>query len=64
MPLTDFEFSLRVENVFARYNIASLGDLVKMTERQLLGLGGMGRGSIREVKEALAKRGFYLGMKA
>lgn len=43
-------------------NIAYLGDLVGLTETDLMGVDNVGKNSVAEIKNALAKYGLKLGM--
>ena len=61
VPVDDFEFSVRVRNCLQRMNIRTLGDLVHMTEEELLHSKNFGETSLQEIKEVLAARGLHLG---
>ena len=61
VPLDDFEFSVRVRNCLQRMNINTVGDLVHMTEEELLHSKNFGETSLQEIKEVLAARGLRLG---
>ncbi len=48
--------SCRAFNCIMRSNITTIDYLRKMTDRELLGISNLGRGSVREIRAALAKR--------
>ena len=62
-PITDFELSVRARNCLNKMNILVLGDLVKLTEPELLSYKNFGETSLNEIKEILATKGLRLGMK-
>jgi len=61
IPVTDFEFSVRVRNCLQRMNIHTLGDLCSLTEEELLNSRNFGETSLQEIKEVLQARGLRLG---
>jgi hypothetical protein len=62
-PISDLGLSPRPTNCFQNAGIVLLGELVVLTEVDLLRLPNFGRKSLREVKEALADGGLHLGMR-
>jgi len=62
-PITDFELSVRARNCLNKMNILVLGDLVKLTEAELLSYKNFGETSLNEIKEILGSKGLRLGMK-
>ncbi len=62
-PITDFELSVRARNCLNKMNILMLGDLVKLTEQELLSYKNFGETSLNEIKEILGQKGLRLGMK-
>lgn len=64
MPLTEFELSQRARNCLKRLNIRTLGELVQMTETELLALKNFGETSLNEIKALVEKKGLRLGAKA
>jgi DNA-directed RNA polymerase subunit alpha len=62
IPITDFELSVRARNCLNKMNILTLGDLVKLTEQELLSYKNFGETSLNEIKEILASKGLRLGM--
>jgi DNA-directed RNA polymerase subunit alpha len=62
IPVTDFELSVRSRNCLNKMNIKTLGDLVQMTEQELLAHKNFGETSLAEVKQMLAQKGLSLGM--
>ncbi len=61
-PLSDFELSVRSRNCFKKMNIRTLGDLVNITETELLSYKNFGETSLREIKLILESKGLRLGM--
>jgi DNA-directed RNA polymerase subunit alpha len=60
--VNDFELSVRSRNCLAKMNIFTLGDLLRITEQEMLSYKNFGETSLKEVKEMLAARGLRLGM--
>lgn len=54
IPVTDFELSVRSRNCLNKMNIKTLGDLIQMTEPELLAHKNFGETSLMEVKQMLA----------
>ncbi len=61
-PLTDFELSVRARNCLKKMNIRTLGELIRLTEAELLAYKNFGETSLAEIKNLLAKKGLRLGM--
>ncbi len=61
-PITDFELSVRARNCLNKMNIVTLGDLVRLTEQELLSYKNFGETSLNEIKEILASKNLRLGM--
>lgn len=62
IPISDFELSVRSRNCFRKMNIRTLGDLMHITEAELLSYKNFGETSLREIKSILASKGLRLGM--
>jgi len=62
MPISQLELSVRATNCFEMTKIETVGDLVQLTDSQLLALRSFGKTSLREVKRKLADLGLELGM--
>jgi DNA-directed RNA polymerase subunit alpha len=60
-PVTDFELSVRARNCLKKMQIRTLGDLLKITEAELLSYKNFGETSLTEIKEMLSARGLRLG---
>lgn len=60
-PVTDFELSVRARNCLKKMNIRSLGDLLRITEAELLGYKNFGETSLQEIKDMLVNKGLRLG---
>lgn len=60
-PISEFELSVRARNCLRKMNINTLGDLIKLTEAELLSYKNFGETSLKEIKTLLAKRGLRLG---
>lgn len=61
-PISEFELSVRSRNCLAKMNIATLGDLVRKSEPELLAYKNFGETSLQEIKDILAQKGLRLGM--
>jgi len=60
-PVTDFELSVRARNCLKKMDIRTLGDLLKVTEPELLSYKNFGETSLVEIKHMLSARGMRLG---
>src|SRR5438552_1987178 len=61
IPVTDFELSVRSRNCLKKMNIRTLGDLLRITEQELLSYKNFGETSLNEIKALLASKGLRLG---
>jgi DNA-directed RNA polymerase subunit alpha len=61
-PISDFELSVRSRNCLKKMNINTIGDLLKITETELLAYKNFGETSLTEIKAMLESRGLRLGM--
>jgi DNA-directed RNA polymerase subunit alpha len=61
-PITDFELSVRSRNCLKKMNIRTIGDLMRITESELLSYKNFGETSLKEVKTILAAKNLRLGM--
>ena len=61
-PISDFELSVRSRNCLRKMNINTIGDLLRITELELLGYKNFGETSLTEIKNMLESRGLRLGM--
>ncbi len=61
-PISEFELSVRARNCLKKMNIHTLGDLLRLTETELLSYKNFGESSLNEIKAVLARRGLKLGM--
>lgn len=62
-PVTDFELSVRARNCLKKMNIRSLGDLLRVSEAELLAYKNFGETSLVEIKSMLASKGLRLGQR-
>lgn len=62
LPVSVLEPSVRAENCLAAANIQTLGDLVKMTEADVLKIKNFGMTSLKEIRKKLADMGLSFGM--
>ncbi len=60
-PISEFELSVRARNCLRKMNINTLGELIKLTEPELLSYKNFGETSLKEIKALLSKRGLHLG---
>jgi DNA-directed RNA polymerase subunit alpha len=59
--VTDFELSVRSRNTLRRMGVRTLGDLVKISEAELLSYKNFGETSLTEIKEMLQSKNLRLG---
>lgn len=60
-PISDFELSVRSRNCLKKMNINSLGDLLRISEAELLGYKNFGETSLNEIKAMLKSKGVRIG---
>ena len=60
-PVTDFELSVRARNCLKKMNIRTLGDLLKVSEAELMSYKNFGETSLVEIKQMLHQKGMRLG---
>ena len=60
-PISDFELSVRSRNCLKKMNINTLGDLLNITEAELLSYKNFGETSLREIKAILESKSLHLG---
>ena len=60
-PVTDFELTVRARNCLRKMQIRTLGDLLRVTEPELLSYKNFGEQSLNEIKAMLAQKGLRLG---
>ncbi len=60
-PVTDFELSVRARTCLKKMNIRTLGDLLRITEAELMSYKNFGESSLVEIKQMLATKGLRLG---
>jgi len=63
MPIAELDLSVRAGNCLDSAKISMVGQLVQLTDADLLRVRSFGRTSLREVKRKLADLGLSLGMK-
>jgi len=61
IPIQELELSVRVMNCLEDAKVATVGELVSMTESDLLKVRSFGKTSLREIKRKLADMGLLLG---
>lgn len=61
--VSDLQLSTKVINLFTLERIIYLGDLVQKTEDEILRFPNIGKKSLNELKQILAKKNLSLGMK-
>jgi len=62
-PISEFELSVRARNCLKKMNIQTLGDLLKLTEAELLSYKNFGETSLHEINILLQKKALRLGQK-
>ena len=58
----ELQLSVRTADCLRLNNIVRIGDLVRMSEAELLRMPNLGRRSLNEIKEVLVTIGLRLGM--
>jgi DNA-directed RNA polymerase subunit alpha len=61
-PISDFELSVRSRNCLKKMKIQTLGDLLNITEAELLSYKNFGETSLKEIKTILESKSMSLGM--
>jgi DNA-directed RNA polymerase subunit alpha len=61
-PISDFELSVRSRNCLKKMNIQTIGDLLNISEAELLSYKNFGETSLKEVKSILESKSLHLGM--
>jgi DNA-directed RNA polymerase subunit alpha len=61
-PISDFELSVRSRNCLKKMKIETLGDLLNISEVELLSYKNFGETSLREIKTILEPKSLSLGM--
>jgi DNA-directed RNA polymerase subunit alpha len=62
MPISVLEPSVRAENCLAAANVQTLGDLVRMSEADVLKIKNFGMTSLKEIRKKLGDMGLSFGM--
>ncbi len=61
MPISEFELSVRSRNCLKQMDIHTLGDLMNVTEAQLMAYKNFGETSLNEIKALLTQKNLVLG---
>jgi DNA-directed RNA polymerase subunit alpha len=61
-PLSDYELSVRARNCLKKMNIRTVGELIRLSEAELLAYKNFGETSLNEIKALLGRKGLHLGM--
>ena len=62
--VSEFDLSVRSRNALKKMNVRTLGDLLRVSEQELLSFKNFGDTSLNEIKNVLAARGLRLGQAA
>ena len=62
MPIESMDLTVRSSNCLESNHILTVGQLVRMTESDLLKIRSFGKTSLREIRRKLADKGLSLGM--
>jgi len=60
--IEELDLSVRAQNCLESENIQTVGDLITKTEAELLAVRNLGKTSLQDIKDKLAKLGLTLGM--
>jgi len=61
--LAELDLSVRARNCLDSANLQTLGDLVSLSENEVMNLKNLGKTSLTEIKTKLTEQGLSLGMK-
>jgi DNA-directed RNA polymerase subunit alpha len=62
LPISDLDLSVRAGNCLEAENIKTIGDLVRLSEADLLAMKNFGKTSLREVEQKLGHVGLSFEM--
>ncbi|MGQ0613009.1 MAG: DNA-directed RNA polymerase subunit alpha [Planctomycetaceae bacterium] len=62
LPLAELDLSVRASNCLEAENVKTIGDLVRLSEADLLAMKNFGKTSLREVRQKLIAHGLSLEM--
>jgi DNA-directed RNA polymerase subunit alpha len=62
LPISDLDLSVRASNCLESENIKTIGDLVRLSEAELMAMKNFGKTSLREVEQKLRSVGLKLDM--
>jgi len=62
LPISDLDLSVRASNCLESENVKTIGDLVRLSEPDLLAMKNFGKTSLREVEQKLGNVGLSLEM--
>ncbi|MBI5865874.1 MAG: tetratricopeptide repeat protein, partial [Planctomycetes bacterium] len=62
-PIGEFELSVRARNCLKKMKVQSLGDLIRLSEAELMAYKNFGDTSLNEIRGMLSKKGLRLGMR-
>lgn len=60
-PLSDFELSVRARNCLKKLNIRTIGDLTRISEKQLIASKNFGEQSLGEIRQIMDKLNLKIG---
>ena len=61
--VTELDLSVRASNCLEAANVKTIGELVALTEDEVLEIRNFGRTTLKEVKKKLAQLGLDFGMR-
>lgn len=61
MPVTDFDLSVRARTCLKKMNVRTLGDLLRISESELMSYKNFGESSVQEIKRMLETKNLRLG---
>ena len=62
VPVSELELSVRARNCLDGANMRTMGDIVNLSENEIMNLKNLGKTSLTEIKAKLAEHGLSLGM--
>lgn len=60
-PVADFDLSIRARNALKKMNVRTIGDLLRMSEQELMAYRSFGETTLAEIKAMLSQKGLKIG---
>ncbi|MBI1374341.1 MAG: hypothetical protein GC159_16615 [Phycisphaera sp.] len=60
-PVTDFDLSEQARDMLRKLHVRTLGDLIRVSESELLAYRGLGEDAVHEIRSLLSRKGLRFG---